>query len=118
MEINDLVIELSNSKTEDEIIKNLIKLVKEHNIIEYKDVILSNPFYKSIFIDVKDIVENEIDLIKETLLIEMSEIDDQLKMGKYKPISFKLKQFKRELSSLIYEVEERKKELDEFYKLI
>jgi len=40
-----LIEELNDSKTEEDIIKYLIKIVKGFNVYEYKDLVFTNPFY-------------------------------------------------------------------------
>jgi hypothetical protein len=45
---------LKYSKTEDEILSHLTFIVKGFNISLYKDILISNPYYKSLLEDVKE----------------------------------------------------------------
>jgi predicted component of type VI protein secretion system len=107
---------LKSSQNEEEVISNLKSILKHCSIDEYKHSILENPYFKSVLPDVRDSVCTDIDLIREALNKEIKEIDSEL--GKIiKKVEFseqiqKLKELKRDCISLIYEIDERKKDLN------
>ena len=110
-DFNKLIKELKDSKTEEEILDYLIKLVKAFNLSEYNDVFQSNPYYKSLIPDVKPVVINDISKIRKDIVNEIEKIDKDLKKVKTED-SDKLKELKRDCISLIYEIDEREKEIN------
>src|ERR1039457_1242169 len=100
IEFKSIISRLEKSTTEEEIVKNLTNIVKGFNINSYKNIVLSNPYYKSLIIDVKEKVKIEISNIKETIINEISEIDREIS----KTNSCQLKDLKRECVSLLYEI--------------
>lgn len=108
----ELVIsKLEKSTTEEEVFKRLTDLVKGFNVSLYKDRILSNPYYKSLIPDVKREVKRDISNIKETILEEIREIDKEISKSNSLYID-KLKDLKGECISLLYEIEDREKEIN------
>ena len=78
----DLVLEKLNShKTEEEILDTLVKIVKGFSVSMYKDLIENNPYYKSLMIDVKEIIIEDILVLKTTIQNEINIIDTELKNG-------------------------------------
>jgi hypothetical protein len=78
----DLVLDkLKSAKTEEEIIDHLVKMVKGFNISMYKDLFDSNPYYKSLLIDVKEVIIEDIEVLKTTIKDEIGIIDTELKNG-------------------------------------
>lgn len=114
-EFNYLLEKLQNSKTEDEVYSNLKRILKESNTHLYKDIILKNPYFKSIVKDVRQEVLNDIELIRDTLKKEIESINEEIDKLSEKDINNihinKFKSLKRECVSLIYEIDERKKDL-------
>ena len=114
-EFNYLLEKLQNSKTEDEVYSNLKRILKESNTHLYKDIILENPYFKSIVKDVRQEVLNDIELIRDTLKKEIESINEEIDKLSEKDINNihinKFKSLKRECVSLIYEIDERKKDL-------
>ena len=78
----DLVLDkLKSAKTEEEILDHLVKIVKGFSFSMYRDLFDSNPYYKSILIDVKEVIIEDIELIKTTIKGEIDIIDTELKNG-------------------------------------
>jgi len=94
---------LKYSKTEDEILSHLTFIVKGFNISLYKDILISNPYYKSLLEDVKEDVLFDLNKLKEVIEEEISSIDDVLK----KEDSTKLRDLKGDCISLSYEIDNK-----------
>ena len=94
---------LKSSKTEDEILSHLTFMVKGFNISLYKDILLSNPYYKSLLEDVKEDVLFDLNKLKEVIEEEILSIDDVLK----KEDSIKLRELKGDCISLSYEIDNK-----------
>lgn len=110
-DINPLLVELKNSLTEEDILKNLIELVKKFEPVQYKEVIYNNPYYKSLIPDIQSSIKLELDKISQSIQNEIDTIESDLKKANI--ISAKeLKKLKSDCLALIYEIDERKKEID------
>lgn len=107
-----LIDELNNSKTEEDIIKYLIKIVKGFNVYEYKDIVFTNPFYKSLIPDIRSNVIEGILFLRQSLIDEIDSIDIELNKVENDDLKEKLKSLKRDCISLIYEIDERQKDID------
>jgi thiamine pyrophosphokinase len=57
--LDDILCVLHKSKDEEEV-KNLKIIIKSFNISLYKELILSNPYFSSLIIDIKDDILIEI----------------------------------------------------------
>lgn len=107
---------LLTSQTEEEAFNNLKNILKQCSTNEYKKDITSNPFFNSLLPDVIKNVYSDIKVLEESLNKELKNIDKEL--GKIEndkeffPQVKRLKELKRECISLIYEIDERKKELN------
>jgi hypothetical protein len=99
---------LKSSKTEDEILSHLTFIVKGFNISLYKDILLSNPYYKDLLIDVKEDVLFDLEKLKEVVKDEISSIDEVLKK---EGDSTKLRELKGDCISLSYEIEKKISEI-------
>ena len=110
-ELERVIEKLQTSTTEGEIIKNLTQLVKEFNVGLYKHLIISNPYYKSLIVDVKEDVRKEISIIRESIVSEITEIDGEIKKFSKKEKLDKLKELKRDCIALLYELDEREKDI-------
>ena len=114
-EFNFLIEKLESSKNEEEVYQNLKRLLKESNSKYYKNKILENPYFKSLVVDVREDVLNEISTIRKSLEKEIKSIDDEiirlLSEDKNNPNIDKFKSLKRDCISLIYEIDDRKKDL-------
>ena len=112
IDLKILIKELNNSKTEEDIIKYLIKIVKGFNVYEYKDIVFTNPFYKSLIPDIRSNVIEEILFLRKSLIDEIDGIDIELKKVENDDMKEKLKGLKRDCMSLIYEIDERQKDIN------
>lgn len=114
-EFNFLFEKLEKSKNEEEVYQNLKKILKESNSKFYKTKILENPYFRSLIVDVKEDVLNEISLIREALNEEVKSIDSEifklLAKDNKNPNIDKLKELKRDCISLVYEVDARRKDI-------
>lgn len=110
-ELERVIEKLEKSTTEEEIVKNLTKIVKGYNVSLYKTRILSNPYYKSLIPDVKNEVRREISQIRESIIEEIEEIDKELNKSNNSYID-KLKELRRECVALLYEIDEREKDIN------
>ena len=102
---------LESSQNEDDVVKHLTKMLKEFNIFFYKDVIFSNPYFKSLIPEIRDRVKIEVLLIKNTILSEIKNIESQIKITTLEDLE-ELKDLKRDCLLLLHEVIERERELD------
>jgi hypothetical protein len=102
---------LENSTTEEEIVKNLTKIVKGYNVSLYKNRILSNPYYKSLIPDVKSEVRKEILQIRESIIDEIKEIDEEIGKSNNYYIE-KLRELRRDFIALLYEIDDREKDIN------
>jgi len=114
-EFNFLFEELENSKNEEEVYKNLKRLLKESNSKFYKNKILDNPYFKSLVVDVREDVLDDISVIRKSLTEEIKLIDAEililLSKDKNNPNIDKFKSLKRDCISLVYEIDDRKKDI-------
>lgn len=114
-EFNYLLEKLENSKTEDEVYSSLKQILKESSSQLYKNRILENPYFRSLIKEVREEVLNDISVIRSTIQSEIEAIDEEivnlLKRDKNDRHIQKFKELKRECISLIYEIDERRKDL-------
>ena len=114
-EFNYLFEKLENSKTEDEVYSSLKQILKESSSQLYKNRILENPYFRSLIKEVREEVLNDISVIRSTIQSEVEAIDEEivnlLKRDKNDRHIQKFKELKRECISLIYEIDERRKDL-------
>lgn len=95
---------LKSSKTEDEILSNLTFIVKGFNISLYREILLSNPYYKSLLEDVKEDVLFDLNKLKEVVEEEILSINDVIKK---EGDSTKLRDLKGDCISLSYEIDNK-----------
>ena len=106
---------LENSQNEEEVIEYLTKILKEFSIYFYKDIIFSNPYFKSFIPEIKEVVKTDLLSVKKSILDEVKSIQKEIDMFKgYGSIDNleKYKDLKRDCLLLLEEVIEREKELD------
>ena len=105
--IEELFEKLYNSNNEEEVILNLKNIIKGFNVSNYKEQVMSNPYFSVLIKDIKGDILFEIGLVKDSIELEIKTIDDTLS----KPISIgdfnRLKDLKRECMGLLYEVNDR-----------
>lgn len=115
-DIKPILEDLNKSLTEEEILKHLILLVKGFDPHQYREVIYNNPYYKSLIPDIqKDIIE-ELEKISNSITKEIETIESDLKKVGSKDSEQQLKNLKKDCLALIYEIDERKKEIDSLSK--
>ena len=106
-EFNFLLEQLESSKSEEEVYQNLKRILKESNSEFYKNKILENPYFKSLVVDVREDVLDEISTIRKSLTEEIKSIDNEivklLSVDKNNPTIDQFKSLKRDCISLIYE---------------
>lgn len=110
--LDTILEELKNSFTEEDILKNLIQLVKLYKQEQYIEIIYSNPFYKSLIPDIQKEILEDLDRVAKSINDEISAIDGDLKKIGNKDSEKQLKSIKKDCLSLIYEIDERKKEIE------
>jgi hypothetical protein len=106
-----LLNELNNSKTEDDIISNIQKIVKGFSVNFYKDDLTKNPFYNSLLEDIKEEVLEDLFKIRKTILEEMDSIHNSILDDKDKKDVDKLIQLKVECQLLLIELDYKIDEL-------
>lgn len=109
---SSIINDLKSSNTEESILKNLVKLVKLYNQEQYKEIILSNPFYKSLIPDIQKEITEDLDKIAKSINEEIIGIESELKKIANKDSENQLKSLKKDCLSLLYEIDERKKEIE------
>lgn len=100
--------DLKSSKTEEEVHSRLTFIVKGFGTALYREIVLSNPYYKDLFQDVRIEVVDDLEKLKETLREEIASIDSELKKDPVK----ELKSLKSECISLINEIERKIEEIE------
>lgn len=108
--LEKLINRLNESKTEKDIFDCLLHLVKGFGVHEYHGI-FQNPFYKSLLPDVKKDVLEEIKFLRNSLETEIQAIDLELNKPNNSE-SKKLESLKRDCISLIYEINERKSDIE------
>ncbi len=106
----ELLKELKNSYTEEEINNVLSSIVKRFHSDVWKEMIYSNPYYKSLFDDIKVEVLEDLGKIKKSILKEIDSIDTDIKGGEVDVHKFI--QLKVECQLLLMEVEYKIEELE------
>jgi hypothetical protein len=109
-DLSKLLSELGKLKTEESILECLIKIVRGFNPHEYKELVFQNPYYKSLLPEIKDFVLKEISVLKNSVSEEIDGIDIELKKVDNKNEKA-LKELKKDCLSMIYEIDERLKEI-------
>ena len=103
-EFDSAIESLKSSKTEEEILTHLTFIVKGFDISLYKDILLSNPYYKDLLIDVREDVLFDLNKLKEEIKEEISSIEEIIKTD---VDSSKLKDLKGDCISLSYEIDRK-----------
>lgn len=103
-EFDKALLYLKSSKTEDEILSHITFIVKGFNISLYKDILLSNPYYKDLLKDIVKDVLFDLKKLKRVVEEEILSIDDVLKK---EGDSIKLRELKGDCLSLSYEIDNK-----------
>jgi hypothetical protein len=103
--------ELLSAKTEEEVSDKLLKIIKSYEVDVYKNDIISNPYFKLIASELKEIVISELKEIKSHLKSELYAVKEELKKiksdSKDKEVIKQLKSLKSDCLLLISELNNR-----------
>jgi hypothetical protein len=103
--------ELLSAKTEEEVSDKLLKIIKSYGVDVYKNDIISNPYFKLIASELKEIVISELKEIKSHLKSELYAVKEELKKiksdSKDKEVIKQLKSLKSDCLLLISELNNR-----------
>ena len=80
-EYQKILSELNQSLTEEDIISNIEKIVKGFSVGLYREDLTKNPFYKSILLEIKEDVLEDLYKIRETIVNEMDSIHRSILEG-------------------------------------
>ena len=109
--LDDMLLELHSSINEDEVIKTLKTIIKSFNISLYKEIILSNPYFKSLIMDIKVEIIEEIEIVKEDIKSQIYGINNQLSKPITQDTFLRLKDLKRQCIKLLFEIDNRIKDV-------
>lgn len=109
-EYTDLVEDLKSSYTEEDIIEKITKIVKRFHSDLWKEMIYKNPYYKSLFVDIKEDILEDLQKIKKNIIKEIDSIDKEIRSGEVDVHKFI--QLKVECQLLLMEVDLKLEELD------
>lgn len=99
------------SSTEDEVIEMLKKIMKNFTSLDYKVIIMANPYFKSLVLDLKGDIIKEMNLMMELIKIEIDNLNEQLSKVSNTTDFLKLKDLRRECVFLLTELEARQHDL-------
>jgi hypothetical protein len=104
--------ELLSAKTEEEVSEKLLKIIKSFGVDVYKNDVISNPYFKSLASDIKEVVISELKEIKSHLSVELDGVKEELKKIKSsdspdKETNKQLKSLKSDCLLLISELDDR-----------
>lgn len=103
--------ELLSAKTEEEVSEKLLKIIKSFGVDVYKNDVISNPYFKSLASDIKEVVISELKEIKSHLSIELDGVKEEFKKIKSSDSTDKetnkLKSLKNDCLLLISELDDR-----------
>lgn len=100
---------LTEARTEDAIVEQLRSIVKGFSPFMYIDVIRENPYYTSLFEDVRQLVSEDITEMKKAIRDEIEAIDREKKLDF--EVMQKLSNLKTECNLLLNELIEKEKEI-------
>lgn len=105
----EFVKELKNSYTEEDIINVITKIVKRFSTELWREMIFSNPYFKSLFEDIQSTILCDLDGIRNSILKEIDSIDKEIGGGNVDVHKFI--QLKVECQLLLMEVDYKIEEL-------
>ena len=100
---------LKSANTEEDITRQLTFIVKGFSVPMYKEMVLSNPYYKDLFIEIKEDVLLDLEKLKETINEEIKSINKELRKDL---APSRLRELKDDCISLLYEVERKISEIE------
>jgi hypothetical protein len=99
------------STTEDEVIHVLKRIMKNFACHYYKDIIMTNPYFRSIILDIKPDIIKEMSFMIHMIKIEIENLNEQLSNATNTVEFLKLKDLRRECVYLLTELEARQNDL-------
>jgi len=99
------------SSTEDEVIETLKRIMKNFASADYKAIIMINPYFKSLVLDLKGDIIKEMTLMMDMIKVEIDNLNDQLSKVSKTEEFLKLKDLRRECVYLLTELEARQNDL-------
>jgi hypothetical protein len=99
------------STNEDQVIDTLKRLMKNFNSDTYKAVIMSNPYFKSLVLDLKGDIIKEMTLMMDLIKAEIDSLNSKLNKTNSTEDFLKLKDLRRECVYLLTELETRQHDL-------
>ena len=100
---------LTESRTEESIMEQLRSIMKAFNPAMYLHVIRENPYYSSLFEEVRGIVAGDIDIMKIAITDEIEAIEKETSLDEEG--MQKLSNLKQECRLLLVELIEKEKEI-------
>lgn len=101
---------LSEARDEEEVIERLTYIVKGFSSFMYREAILSNPYYRDLFEEIRESVMLDLQELENALLEEIRSIDENMK-GNGRGVSEKLKELKRDCEMLIDEINAKREQM-------
>ena len=108
-DLEDLMSRLSKANTEQDITEHLVSLVKGFTPLTYLDEIRKNPYYVSLFEDVRQAVSDDIARMKLAISEEIEAIEGETSLD-YEGMQ-KLSNLKKECELLLSELIAKEKEI-------
>jgi hypothetical protein len=99
------------STTEEQAIDTLKRIMKNFASTHYKAIIMTNPYFKSLALDLKEEVSKEMSLMKDLITVEIDNLNSQLNKTNNTADFLKLKDLRRECVYLLTELEARQHDL-------
>lgn len=99
------------SNNEDEVVDTLKRIMKNFSSVHYKGIIMENPYFKSLVLDLKSDIIKEMNLMLELIKIEINNLNEQLLQVNKTEDFLKLKNLRRECVFLLTELEARQSDL-------
>lgn len=100
---------LAEANTEDAIVEQLRSIIKGFNPSMYISIIRDNPYYKSLFDDVRFLVKEDIEHMKTIISDEISAIDKEKSLDSESLL--KLSNLKQECKLLLNELIDKENEI-------
>lgn len=107
----DYLDKLYLSGTEDEVIEILKRIMKNFTSNDYKEAIMSNPYFKSLVLDIKSDIIKEMALMMNMIKVEIDNLNSQLSKVSKNEDFLKIKDLRRECVYLLTELEARQSDL-------
>lgn len=110
-QLSDYLDVLHKASDEESVMNTLVKIIKNFNVSSYREIIMSNPYFKSLIIDIKGGIIIEMDSMIEMIKVEIENLNGELLLCNRTEDFIKFKELKRECVFLLTELENRKTDL-------